>query len=121
MKLENIDRVIMVKSADVELGEALPLHVRESIVRVSQKYFGELTTASVYFSREGSFISCTLNVQMGALKMMSATSLAPDCYQAFNTSLEKTAKQLRRKKRELRDTRPGRPNKVTIPFETARI
>ncbi|QCI63006.1 ribosome hibernation-promoting factor, HPF/YfiA family [Phreatobacter stygius] len=121
MKLDDIDRVILVKSADVELGSALPQHVRESITRVARKYFGELTAASVYFSHEGPSIRSTFNVQMGSLKMISASSLAPDCYQAFDMALDKAAKQLRRKKRELRDTRPGRPNKLTIPFENPRI
>ncbi len=94
---------ITVQSSNVDLGEVLPRHARESIERVAGKYFGHLTTAAVHFTREGQSFRCTVNIQMSGAKMVTGETLSPDAYQAFNTALSKAAKQLRRKKRELRE------------------
>ena len=42
-------------------------------------------------------------MQMGALPMASGEAQAKDIYLAFNTALDKVAKQLRRRKTELRE------------------
>ena len=94
-----MNATITVQSSNVDLGEALPQHARESIERVAGKYFGHLTTAAVHFTREGQSYRCTVNIQMGGTKMVTGETLSPDAYQAFNTALSKAAKQLRRKKR----------------------
>lgn len=121
MKRDNLDSLIPVKSANVELGAALPQHARDCILRATRKYFDEMTAASVYFSREGAFIRATVNIQVGSLKMISAAGNATDCYQAFDQAFDRIEKQLRRKKRELRDSRPARSNKLVTAAETARL
>ena len=103
MKLESVDRAVTVQSSNIDLGDALRSHAEESILRVAAKYFGRLNTGSVHFNKEGSAYRCSVNMQMGALKMMSAEAQSSDIYQAFNQALEKVAKQLRRTKRELRE------------------
>ena len=113
MKLRSVDRAITVQSSSVDLGEALPAHAEASILRVAGKYFGRLNTASAHFSREGSGYRCSVNVQMGALRMMSAEAQNHDIYLAFNAALEKVAKQLRRAKRELREDKAERVDKDT--------
>ena len=102
MKLESVESAVTVQSSDIDLGEALPRHAEEGILRVASKYFGRLVTGSAHFSKEGHNFRCSVNMQMGALKMMSAEAQNKDIYQAFNEALEKVAKQLRRTKRELR-------------------
>jgi ribosomal subunit interface protein len=121
MEFDGLDGVITVKSANVDLGQALPQHVRESVLRITAKYFGELVAAPVYFSREGPLFRCAVNLQIGSFKMISAGGLGADCYQAFNVAIEKAAKQLRRKKRAIRDNRARRPSRTTIPFADARL
>jgi ribosomal subunit interface protein len=109
-----MNATITVQSSNVDLGEALPQHARESIERVAGKYFGHLTTAAVHFTREGQSYRCTVNIQMGGTKMVTGETLSPDAYQAFNTALSKAAKQLRRKKRVARDDKPSRIDKDAV-------
>jgi ribosome-associated translation inhibitor RaiA len=47
-------------------------------------------------------------MQVGNLKLVTGESVNEDCYLAFDDALDKVAKQLRRKKRELRDDKPVR-------------
>ena len=120
MKLRSIDRTIMIQSSNVDLGEALPAHAEASILRVAGKYFGRLNTASVHFSREGTGYRCSVNIQMGALRMMSAEAQSHDIYLAFNAALEKAAKQLRRAKREVREDKAERVDKNALLREGMR-
>jgi ribosomal subunit interface protein len=120
MKLDGADAVITVKSANIDLGEALPERARESILRVAGKYFGRLNTAAVYFSREGQSYRCTVNLQMGALRVITGEAHGPDCYRAFDLALEKASKQLRRMKREMREDKPFRTDKDIVLREATR-
>ena len=111
MKLQSVDRSITVQSANVDLGTALPAHARQAILRVAGKYFGRLNTAAVHFAREGKAYRCTVNMQMGALRMRSGEAESPDIYAAFDTALERVATQLRRTKRAVRDDKGERTDK----------
>ncbi len=108
------DNAITVQSSNIDLGDTLPEHARESILRVASKYFGQITTAAVHFTREGQSYRCTVNMQMSGTKMMTGEALGPDCYQAFNAALSKASKQLRRKKREVREDKAARTDKDMI-------
>ncbi len=114
MKLQSIDKDITVQSSNVDLGSSLPGHARESILRVASKYFGRLNTASVHFNREGITYRCSVNMQMGALPMKSGEARDKDIYVAFNTALNKVAKQLRRTKREVREDKAERVDKDAV-------
>ena len=112
MKLRSVDRAISVQSSTIDLGDALPAHTRQSILRVAGKYFGRLSTAAVHFTREeGTSYRCTVNMQMGALKMTSAEGTSTEIYAAFNAALERVATQLRRAKRTFRDEKGERTDK----------
>src|SRR5919199_6760366 len=118
MKLQTVDKNITVQSSSIDLGSSLPEYARESILRVAGKYFGRLNTASVHFNREGITYRCSINMQMGALAMKSAEARDKDIYLAFNSALNKVAKQLRRTKRELREDKPERVDKDVILRES---
>src|SRR5919199_201837 len=118
MRLHSVDRNITVQSSAIDLGSSLPEHVRESVLRVASKYFGRLNAASVHFNREGITYRCSINMQMGALPMKSAEARDKDIYLAFNSALNKVAKQLRRTKRELREDKPERVDKDVILRES---
>ena len=111
MKLRSVDRAISVQSSTIDLGDALPAHARQSILRVAGKYFGRLSTAAVHFTREGTSYRCTVNMQMGALKMTSAEGVSTEIYAAFNAALVRVATQLRRAKRAFRDEKGERTDK----------
>lgn len=110
----NDDRAVSVQSSNIELGEAFRDYARESILRIADKYFGQLSTASVHVSREGLLFRCTVNMQMGALKKKSADFQHEDCYIAFKNAVERVEKQLRRAKREHREDKPSRLDKDMI-------
>ena len=114
MDTEAMDRAISVQSSNVDLGETFRDHAKQSIMRAAAKYFGHLNTAAVHVTREGLDYRCTVNIQMGALKMMSAEAQNKDCYAAFNAALSKAEKQLRRAKRELREDKASRVDKDMI-------
>jgi ribosomal subunit interface protein len=120
MKLTSVDRTILVQSSNIDLGEVLPEHARASILQVAGKYFGRLNMASVHFTREGITYRCTVNMQMGGLRMMSGEALHKDIYAAFKIALEKVAKQLRRAKRELREDKAERIDKSMVLRESER-
>ena len=110
MSLEGAEN-ILVQSSTVDLGENFPEFAKTNIRRVAGKYFGRLSSASVHVTREGITYRCTVNMQMGALKMMSGEAKDKDLYTAFRAALQKTAKQLRRSKRELREDKAERTDK----------
>jgi ribosomal subunit interface protein len=114
MKLDIIEAPITVQSSTVDLGEILPDHARQSILRVAAKYFGRLTRASVHFNREGAGYRCTVTMQMGGTKIAAGEALDEDCYKAFDAALSKAAKQLRRKKRAVRKDKGTRVDKDMI-------
>src|SRR5918997_1791557 len=114
MTLQIMDRVIGVESANVNLGDGLPVHARQSIRRVAGKYFGHLSTASVHFGREGNDYRCTVTMQMGGLPMKSGEATSKDIYAAFDAALARVAKQLRRAKRALREDQPVRTDKDMV-------
>lgn len=120
MKLQSVDRTILVQSSNVDLGAVLPDYARTSILQMAGKYFGRLNTATVHFKREGPMYRCTVDVQVGALKMMSGEAQNTDIYAAFRLALEKVAKQLRRAKRELREDKAKRVDKSLDWYVTAR-
>ena len=119
MRLESVDKAITIQSSNVHLGDRLPDYARESILRVASKYFWRLNTAAVHFTKEGITYRCSVNMQMGALPMKSAEGKGADIYLAFNTALNKVAKQLRRTKRELREDKPERVDKDVLLRESA--
>ena len=111
MKPDSDDNKILVQSANVDLGDMFPDYAKTNIQQVAGKYFGHLSMASVHVTREGITYRCTVNIQMGALKMMSGEAKNKDLYAAFRADLQKTAKQLRRSKRELREDKAERIDK----------
>ena len=103
MKLESVESPITIGSANIDLGDALRTRAEQAILNVAGKYFGRLTLASAHFNKEGSDYHCSVNLQMGGLPMVSAEAESKDIHLAFDSALGKAAKQLRRKKRELRE------------------
>ncbi len=119
--MNSIGNAISVPSSKVDLGDTFRHHAQQSIIRAASKYFGQLNTASVHVTREGPFFRCTVNIQMGGLKMMSADLQDDSCYVAFNGALAKVEKQLRRAKRELREEKPTRVDKDAVIREGLRV
>ncbi len=114
MSPEGADNKILVQSSTIDLGENFPEYAKTNIHRIAGKYFGRLSAASVHVAREGITYRCTVNMQMGALKKMSGEAKNKDLYAAFRAALQKTGKQLRRSKRELREDKAERLDKGMV-------
>lgn len=107
MEREPVGAAVTVRSSAVDLGDVLPERVQAAVARVTSKYFDNLTAATVYFSREGLDFRCTVNVQVGSMPILTGEARHLDPYQSFDIALEKVAKQLRRRKRALREDKPS--------------
>ncbi len=114
MNLGNIDAIVTVQSSNVDLGDVLPEYARERILQVAGKYFGRLTRAAAHYKREGGSYHCTVQMQMGRAKPVTGEAQDEDCYMAFTMALNKAAKQLRRKKRIVRENRGMRVDKDVV-------
>jgi len=88
MTLNNLHSSIVVKGHQIDLGEALPEHVREKLSQAAEKSFGSLRHAAVGFSREGQAYRCTINAQVGNLKVIIGEAPAADCYRALRGARE---------------------------------
>ncbi|AWM85421.1 ribosome hibernation-promoting factor, HPF/YfiA family [Microvirga sp. 17 mud 1-3] len=99
---------IVVKGHQIDLGEALPEHVREKLSQAAEKSFGGLKHAAVGFSRDGLTYRCTINAQVGNLKVIIGEAPAGDCYRAFDVALARVVEQVQRRRERLKRNRPGR-------------
>lgn len=97
--------VVMGKQMDV--GDALRAHVRDSLESVVGKYFRNSIDATVVMSKEshGFRAQVSVHVGRGLLFQGHAESDAP--YGAFDLAADHVAKRLRRHKRRIRDHRDG--------------
>jgi len=103
MKLKDTGAPIKIGGPNIDLGEALPHKVREELLRLVETYSRRLNHASVGFVRDGHWYRCTINAQVGNLKVIVAEASAADCHQAFDQALAKTGRQLHRRKHRMID------------------
>lgn len=103
MNTRGIDEQVLVRSSSIGLGAALLERARAGIARTAAKYFGRLNAATVYVSRDGRGYRCTVNIDMGAMRIVTGEALDFRCHAALDAALRKAATQLRRLKRALRD------------------
>ncbi len=94
---------ISVSGQHIDIGDALRSHVEEHMAVSVEKYFGNAIEGKVVFSREAHLFRADINVNAGHEIQFQGHGEADAPYAAFDLALERTAKQLRRHKRKLRD------------------
>lgn len=94
---------ISVSGKQIDIGDALRTHVEEHLSSSVEKYFGNAIDGNVVFSREAHLFRTDINVNAGHDIQFQSHGEADAPYAAFDLALERTAKQLRRHKRKLRD------------------
>ncbi len=87
----------------MDVGGALRLHVVETLNDAVSKYFDRAIDSSVVFSKEGHQFRCDLQVHAGRGLVVQGLNRGADAYAAYDGSLERVDKQLRRYKRRLTD------------------
>jgi ribosomal subunit interface protein len=94
---------LIVKGQQIDVGDALREHVRESLDSVFGKYFGNAIDATVTFSREAHLLRAALTVRVGRGIAAQSVATADQPYAAYDIAADRLAKRLRRHKRRLRD------------------
>jgi len=108
---------IQVSGKNMELGDALQVHVTERLSEGVRKYFDRGAEAAVTFSRERRVVGCDLTAHLASGVFLAAHGEGGDAYGAFDESLEKLEKRIRRYKRRLKDHHAA--GKQPLPAEKA--
>ena len=92
-----------VSGKHMEIGRALPRHVRERVELVVGKHFDGGAESNVVFSHEGSGYraDCTTHLDSGVV--MKAQGRAADAHHAFDAAIAKLESQIKRYKRRLKN------------------
>jgi ribosomal subunit interface protein len=100
---------VTVSGRNMEIGEALPIHVESQMDALSQKYFGRLVTCRIVFTKlpKGVQFKCHIQVVVGHDLHYVSEADATEVHICFSRALNKLAAQLRREKNMLHDGKPG--------------
>ncbi|TVR98702.1 MAG: ribosome-associated translation inhibitor RaiA [Rhodospirillales bacterium] len=108
---------VAVKGKKLDVGEALRSHVVTNLESAVTKYFSRAHDATVTVSREAHRFRVDISVHPVAGVLAQAHASAEDAYAAFDASLERIAKQIRRYKRRITNHHKGRAPEETIPAQ----
>lgn len=103
-----------ISGKQIEIGQALQTHVKDTLGAVVEKYAERPTDANVIFSRSGSEFVCEAMVHLSTGLTASAKGHAHEIYAAFDKTSDKMEKQLRRYKRRLKDHHRDRQQPVDV-------
>ncbi|MFQ5466554.1 MAG: ribosome hibernation-promoting factor, HPF/YfiA family [Kiloniellaceae bacterium] len=94
---------LSVNGRQLDIGDALRTHVRDSLAHILEKYFGDAIEVAVTLARDGARYRGQVMVHVGRNIQVQAQGEGDNPYLAFDTAAEHLAKRLRRYKRRLRD------------------
>lgn len=98
----------------IDIGDALQTHVKDTLGVVVDKYAERPTDATVIFSKSGYEFVCESIVHLSTGLTAQAKAHAPEIYAAFDDCSDKMEKQLRRYKRRLKDHHKDRAQPVEL-------
>ncbi len=108
---------VSVSGKQIQLGEAFRTHAEEQITTTFSKYFDHTQHVNVVMSHDGPLYRADISVLVGHGIDFQGHGEASEIHPAFDLALERTAKQMRRQKRKLRDHHRGETDKE-ISMET---
>ena len=101
---------LKVSGKQVDLSDALRIHVSSHMDNITNKYFDHALGANVTFSKARSFFTCDINLHAGRGVTVRGEGQAADARAAFDDAAEHIAKRLRRYRQRVndhaRDVRP---------------
>ncbi len=103
-----------ISGKQIDIGEALQTHVKDSLGAAVEKYAERPTDANVVFSKSGHEFVCEATVHLSTGLTASAKAHDPDIYGSFDACSDKMEKQLRRYKRRLKDHHKDRAEPVEL-------
>ncbi|WP_146347752.1 ribosome hibernation-promoting factor, HPF/YfiA family [Falsiphaeobacter marinintestinus] len=98
----------------IDIGNALQVHVETELSEVVKKYAERPTDANVIFSRSAHEYVCEATVHLSTGLTATAKAHANEIYAAFDACSAKMEKQLRRYKRRLKDHHRERAEPVEL-------
>lgn len=108
---------IQVSGKNMDLGDALQAHVTDKLTDSVEKYFDRGAEAAVTFAKERHLIECDVTAHLASGVFLAAHGEGGDAYGAFEESLEKLEKRIRRYKRRLKNHHAAA--KEPLPAENA--
>jgi len=103
-----------ISGKQIDIGEALQIHVQSELGEILEKYAGRPTEASVTFSKSGHEYVSEAVVHLSTGLTVQAKGHDHEIYAAFDSATEKMDKQLRRYKRRLKDHHKERSQPVEL-------
>ncbi|MGR3290458.1 MAG: ribosome hibernation-promoting factor, HPF/YfiA family [Paracoccaceae bacterium] len=103
-----------ISGKQINIGEALQIHVKSELGNIVGKYAGRPTDAFVTFSKSANEFVCEATVHLSTGLTAQAKAHAHEIYAAFDLCVEKMDKQLRRYKRRLKDHHKERKQPVEL-------
>jgi ribosomal subunit interface protein len=94
---------IQINGKQIDVGDALRVHVEERIAAAVDKYAERAVNAQVTFSRDRYNFKADAQAHLPTGLVAQASASATDIYAAFDGAVERLEKQLRRYKRRLKD------------------
>lgn len=94
---------VAITGKHIDIGDALRQHVSDRLADGVSKYFADPIEAHVTFSHEGPLYRARVSVHVGRGLLMEASADAPGIYDSFNAAAEHVEKQVRRRKRKVRN------------------
>jgi ribosomal subunit interface protein len=103
---------LSIKGKQLDIGDALTLHIKTRLTDSVEKYFDHALDANVALTKEGNGkqFRTDIVVHIGRNIKMHGRATTEEPYASFETALERVAKQLRRYKRRLNDHRKNAPD-----------
>lgn len=106
---------LAIKGKGIDVGGALREHATEHLNVIVGKYFSQAVSAAVTLSREAHLFRADISVHPVRGVTLQGHSAAEDAYAAFDSALDRIAKQLRRYKRRLNDHHKARTSEEAQP------
>lgn len=92
---------LTVSGKQIDLSDALRVHVAQHLDVITNKYFDQALEAQVTFSKARSFFTCDINVHAGRGITVRGEGEAGDAHAAFDDAAEHIATRLRRHRRRV--------------------
>ncbi|MCC6920559.1 MAG: ribosome-associated translation inhibitor RaiA [Alphaproteobacteria bacterium] len=93
---------IQISGQQIDIGDALRVHVTDKLNAGVGKFFDHSLDAAVVFSREGEGYGCTASVHVFRGLTLRAEGRGQDIYASFDQAAERIEKRLRRYKERLK-------------------
>lgn len=100
---------LSVKGQHLDIGEALRLHIEDSLENTLSKYFGDAIEARVILSRNAHKFRAVVSAHVGRNIHLEARGEADQPYPAFDAAADRLSKRLRRYKGRLRSHHKEEP------------